>query len=200
MSYVPPALRRKQEALARGEKLSDDTTASEASVLDSTDNLPTVTDIQNHFWPPKKADSSTLNSSDAADEPDASALAERERDQFSGNETDTANVGKVEADWSTSAISKPNLPHSHSTLNGTQAQPGKLKYVLLFHQAVSLAIFLLQSTKYVLFWVTHAGTAPSMAHRTNHLRQVRASTPTAISISRPAATTFSFHFGRPHRK
>lgn len=143
MSYIPPALRRKQEALARGEKLSDDATASGASALDSTKKLPSVTDIQNHFWPPKKADSSTLNSSDAADKPDASALAERELHQVPDNADDVTDIGKTEADPSNPAISKPNLPHTHSTLNGTQAQPDTLKYVLLFHQAVSPVLFLL---------------------------------------------------------
>lgn len=194
MSYVPPALRRKQEAVARGEKLSDEATGSEVSLVDSANQLPTVTDVQNHFWPPQKADSSTSRPSGAAGIPDSPAIARRESNQAFDGTANTVDDGKTEPDGSTSVVSKSNLPHLHSTLNGTRAEPDRLKYVLLFHQAVSLAILLQSSTTYVLILVSDAETAPSVAHGTNHLCQVRAATPTTASISRPVTTVF--HFAR----
>lgn len=135
MSYVPPALRRKQEAVARGEKLSDEATGSEVSLVDSANQLPTVTDVQNHFWPPQKADSSTSRPSGAAGIPDSPAIARRESNQAFDGTANTVDDGKTEPDGSTSVVSKSNLPHLHSTLNGTRAEPDRLKYVLLFHQA-----------------------------------------------------------------
>ncbi|KAK5952447.1 hypothetical protein OHC33_006490 [Knufia fluminis] len=139
MSYVPPALRRKQEALAKGEKLSDDATLS--TTLDATSNsaLPTVTDIQNHFWPPKKTDSSVLKARDVNTASNVPSSA-TEKPLEAVEDTDADKNGKNQSTETSSGTITTNQPRQHSTLNGTAAEPDKLKYVLLFHQAVSSAL------------------------------------------------------------
>lgn len=50
MSYVPPALRRKQEAAAKGERHVEKE-SSTAHDLENRSNLHSLRDIQKYFWP-----------------------------------------------------------------------------------------------------------------------------------------------------
>jgi len=135
MSYVPPILRRKQEALSPGQKLSHEPMSTSPSMTTSNDTLPSVPDIQDHFWPRKRAGTSALGASEKVDGQDTSALALRENQPSSKDSRDPSDKTTIQ---SASTILDSNLPHTHSTLNSTQAEPDKLKYVLLFSQAVSL--------------------------------------------------------------
>lgn len=51
MSYVPPALRRKQEAAASQSENIKEEGASLARISESTAHLHSLKDIQMHFWP-----------------------------------------------------------------------------------------------------------------------------------------------------
>lgn len=57
MAYVPPALRRKQEAAAAAPAAEHQDSfrkpgSADSMVDDAPKNLPSVYDIQRHFWPP----------------------------------------------------------------------------------------------------------------------------------------------------
>lgn len=181
MSYVPPALRRKQEALAKGEKLSDDASTPETSDPGPMSTLPTVTHIQNHFWPPKKGVSQTNPQASANGEKDASQSLQKDISQsIEGGANLEDRASKTNSEDGASGGIKSTLPHSHSTLNGTQAEPDKLKYVLLFHQAVSLVCSSCSTQRSgQLAWTESTQTLPACTltlYSTHDGRQTRSST------------------------
>lgn len=137
MSYIPPALRHKQEALAQSKKLGNVPRPFDVPDACVRTSLPTVPDIQNHFWPPKHKHISTASVDNATNLPDPSVLTSNNTTQ--GVTDFTHNVAGEESDVVRITLSSSSsmLPHTHSTLNSTQAEPSKLKYVLLFYQAVS---------------------------------------------------------------
>jgi len=113
MAYVPPALRKKQEAVSDGSKTDyQGRTPILHDVKSSDGALPTVDDIQDHFWPQE-------------DHNDHDGLLSSRPDNPEDGETLENKTPIVSA-------------HKHSTLNGTAKEPNKLRYLLLFKGAVSL--------------------------------------------------------------
>ena len=190
MAYVPPALRRKQEAAADGDKLRDDV-STHPTVEASRTKLPTIYDIQNHFWPLKEQvaenslDSGVRGSEAAIKESCEGGVSEPQDESVSNAQPDTQATAKRELPGDT----KTKTPlaretHPHSTLNGTAEDRDKLKYVLLFNDAVSAAPY------------THMTMTMTMkAERdvpTNHspLHSIRAGKMTRPSTSNQTSTSF----------
>ena len=130
MAYVPPALRRKQEAAARGEKLDE---KSPSLSIEPATLLPSIHDIQNHFWPTKQE----LVPSERHDRGFSDTTLQTSAASLPTNDQDDKNVELVEQKVDDDEEPKPRVSHPHSTLNSTEAEPDKLKYVLLFTDAVS---------------------------------------------------------------
>lgn len=66
MSYVPPALRRKQQEASKGEKQVEEK-ASTADFSGSTPHFHSLKDIQKHFWPNWVAETPALGSNSRGD-------------------------------------------------------------------------------------------------------------------------------------
>lgn len=116
MAYVPPAQRRRQEAASGGLQPDYERRPPTLRGCEAPEEvLPTVDDIQTHFWP-RQGQSGHSNTG-------ASEAKNLGREH-------TAEV-KTTPDAST---------YKHSTLNGTAKEPNKLGYLLLFRGAVSLHV------------------------------------------------------------
>lgn len=142
MAYVPPALRRKQEAAAIGENGKIDELRHKFSKENTRPSLPSIADIQNHFWPTKEAASARQAEAGLAiRHNDKSSSYGSNLGHVKGTEDDQDNqTTRLMVDKELAIDSSPGVRgiQAHSTLNGTEAEPDKLKYVLLFHNAVSI--------------------------------------------------------------
>lgn len=123
MAYVPPALRKKQQnaSAGNGEKQTAPATYDQPTI-----DLPSLDDIQKHFWPTLVVNELLdANNNETADE----ITQERAADKVP--------VHKGPLSESDKAVPSRK---QHSTLNATEADPKQLRYVLLFHNAVSRAL------------------------------------------------------------
>lgn len=120
MAYVPPALRKQQDKAAEGETSANSMVPDARSSKLTSAILPSIDDIQKHFWPTQET--SVLDPSQAP-----------------ANDGNTSSVDK-ESQEKTNGDLPTEEPRSrtkaHSTLNSTEEQPDSLSYVLLFHDAV----------------------------------------------------------------
>ena len=120
MAYVPPALRRKQQNTVTERVLALDSSAT-GSV--GTHALPSLDDIQKHFWPIPTIDEKDLTEYDGGQE-------------SVSTDKDGARVTSATDNLTGPNSSYPTFRKSHSTLNATESEPNRLRYVLLFHNAV----------------------------------------------------------------
>lgn len=88
-----------------------------------TIDLPSLDDVQTHFWPTATVTENKPIEND---------------DRQPSSSTGTSSVfATSEADSVNNAEDNLRTSHkTHSTLNGAEAEPDKLCYVLLFHDAV----------------------------------------------------------------
>ena len=133
MAYVPPALRRKQEAAAKGERLDEKSPSLSSPSIKPATFLPSIHDIQNHFWPTKEelvpSERHNRRFSDRSFQPSELSVPT--------NSQETKDVEHVDQRLDNDEELKLRVSHPHSTLNSAEAEPDKLKYVLLFTDAVS---------------------------------------------------------------
>lgn len=120
MAYVPPGLRKKQQ----------NTVTESVSALDSSASgnvgtvaLPSLDDIQKHFWPTPTIDEKHLTDNDGDQETVTT-------------DKDDVRVTSATDNHTVPSSSHPTVRKSHSTLNATEAEPNRLRYVLLFHNSV----------------------------------------------------------------
>lgn len=133
MAYVPPALRKRQQGDAKGDQVENDRSPRYPK-QDSTSNLPTVYDIQNHFWPTPVVQKDTEKQVGNREDGSNSAQTSEDSSKTTG-QTDETRSNTQDADLASTTSTTYPLVHQHSTLNATEAEPDKLRYVLLFRDA-----------------------------------------------------------------
>lgn len=174
MAYVPPALRRKQEAAAKGERGDKDEPKHGTSRRNTVSTIPSIADIQNHFWPGKEVAIVCQEDTPVRKQyevKDLNFVAQRAQgEDIKIGQDDRINIREAEKEIANNSDLEARGVHAHSTLNGSEAEPDKLKYVLLFHNAVSANINV--SWKLSVFSHSLTSTAPKMDDRPNNIRQI----------------------------
>ena len=127
MAYVPPALRRLRQTQLKGEENASVIATTSNDVYDVYD-LPSVRDIQHHFWPESRqpADAFAVSTD----------LQERASPPKEENTATTIKHKNQALLYDGPLLANTNKPHS--TLNATQDNPDELRYILLFRNAVSI--------------------------------------------------------------